>query len=141
MRKLLVLISCLVIVGIYSGCECVNVACYRAAQFAIVDKNTQEDLITGPNPKYFIDSLFQKRPSDTSFFVPVYYSTYNGADLLFNDTVLLKLNSTDVDTVVVYYNKAKGDRSCCGGIYMEPQSVYFNGNICNYHGNIFMFEK
>lgn len=122
-----------------SGCDCFS-SCYLSPQFAIVDKYTQEDLISGPNPRYFKDSLMQKKPSD-SLFYPV-SDTYNTQlRLLFNDTVLLKLNSTDVDTVVVYYNKAKGDRRCCAGVFYEPQAVFYNGVSYGYHGNVFLFEK
>ena len=99
-----------------------------------------EDLITGPNPRYFKDSLMQKRPSD-SLFYPVSDSFNTQLRLLFNDTVLLKLNNADIDTVVVYYSKSKGDRRCCGGVFLEPQTVFYNGVACGYHGNIFLFEK
>ena len=134
MRKLFFLISCLAIISFFSGCDCFS-SCYISPQFTIVDKNTMEDLITGPNPRYFKDSLMQKKPSDSL------YSHVSDGRLLFNDTVLLKLNSTDVDTVAIYYNKAKGDRRCCGGVFLEPQTVVYNGVACSYHGNIFLFEK
>jgi len=139
MRKLFFLISCLAIISFFSGCDCFS-SCYISPQFTIVDKNTMVDLITGANPRYFKDSLMQKMPSD-SLFYPISDTFNTQLRLLFNDTVLLKLNSTDVDTVVVFYNKTKGDRRCCGGIFLEPQTVFYNGVTCGYHGNIFLFEK
>ncbi len=134
MKKIFLFVLSLAIIRIFSSCDCFS-SCYILPQFTIVDKNTMEDLITGPNPRYFRDSLMQKKLSDSSF-IHVFDDR-----LLFNDTVLLKLNSTDVDTVVVYYNNAKGDRRCCGGVFYEPQSVFYNGVACGYHGNIFLFEK
>ena len=127
-------------IDIFSGCDCFS-SCYITPQFTIVDKNTNEDLITGPNPRYSLDSLMQKRPSDNFYFGFSDTSSIYRLHLLFNDTILLKLNSTDVDTVVVYYNKAKGDKRCCGGVFYEPQAVFYNGVSCGYHGNIFLFEK
>ncbi len=134
MRKSFFFIVSIVGISFFSGCDCFS-SCYITPQFAIVDKNTQEDLITGPNPRYFRDSLMQKKPSDSSF-IHVFDDR-----LFFNDTVLLKLNNTDIDTVVVYYSKSKGDRRCCGGVFLEPQTVFYNGVACGYHGNIFLFEK
>jgi hypothetical protein len=139
MRKSFFFIVSIVGVSFFSGCDCFS-SCYITPQFAIVDKSTMEDLITGPNPRYFKDSLMQKMPSD-SLFYPVSDSFNTQLRLLFNDTVLLKLNNTDIDTVVVYYSKSKGDRRCCGGVFLEPQTVFYNGVVCGYHGNIFLFEK
>jgi len=129
------------VVAAIISCECVNTTCNLSPQFTIIDKQTNEDLLTGTNPRYHMDSLMQKRPSDSLYsgFSDT-FSIYR-LHLLFNDTILLKLNSTDVDTVVVYYNKAKGDRRCCGGVFYEPQAVFYNGVSCSYQGNIFLFEK
>jgi hypothetical protein len=139
MGKIILLFSCLVISFFFSGCDCFT-DCHILPQFTIVDKNTMEDLMTGPNPIYFKDSIMQKIPSD-SLFYPIWDTLNNHLTLLFNDTVLLKLNSSDIDTVVVYYTKTKGDRRCCGGVFLEPQTVFYNGAACSYHGNIFLFEK
>jgi len=139
MKNIFLFVLSLAFIRIFSSCDCFS-SCYISPQFTIVDKNTMEDLITGPNPRYFKDSLMQKRPSDSLFF-SITDTLNNQLRLVFNDTVLLKLNSRDVDTVVVYYNKAKGDKRCCGGIFYEPQAVFYNGVSCGYHGNIFLFEK
>ena len=139
MKKIFLFVLSLAIIKIFSGCDCFS-SCYISPQFTIVDKGTMEDLISGPNPRYFKDSLMQKMPSD-SLFYPVSDSFNTQLRLLFNDTVLLKLNNTDIDTVVVYYSKSKGDRRCCGGVFLEPQTVFYNGVACGYHGNIFLFEK
>ena len=113
-KYFLLLPTVLPIFTAFMGCECVSPQCQLGAYFTIIDKSTKQDLIFGSNPLYFVDSIFAKTLSDTTFLKLTPTSPDENSRFLilpYSDTIYLKLNSTEIDTILVSYKSS--DKSYC----------------------------
>jgi hypothetical protein len=121
------------------SCECIQTMCSDPTPFTLVDKTTQKDLVFGSNPIYFKDSIFARTTTDT-FFRPVGALDSLRLYLPESDTVYLRVNIGDVDTVIVRYDVL--DKTyCCKNGYAVPSSVTYNGRPAVKTNNKFLFGK
>lgn len=131
---ILVLIYLLIFI---SSCECVVKVCAAPFSFRVVEKQTQKDLVFGPNPIYQKDSVHIQETH-------VFHVQNKGfiCDLVTPiDTLYLKLSSMDMDTLVLTYKF--NDSQCCPNPkgLATVTSMDFNGKRAPTREGYFIFEK
>jgi hypothetical protein len=132
----------------YCSCDpCIGIGglCADTFQFKIIDKITQQDLVSGPAAKYKPDSI-RLFPTTTLAGYQVSIAYYDSTKFQTNlgmptDTLFLKLNSLDTDTLLISYNYVKV--RCCKSPngYGKIFSIEFNGVTSVSSNGIYLFMK
>src|SRR5665647_1620394 len=92
------------------SCECVvKPPCNGEFRFKVVDRLTNQDLVFGPNARYSVDSIRMVNTNDTIPRSSV-FQTQNHLYCLINgpgDTLYLKLNAADTDTLLLSFRNTR----------------------------------
>ena len=154
MKIMLLILGVFIIISFsFATCEskCWGKRCSDPINFKLVNKLTQQDLVSGANPKYHIDSMQLNRLPDFNLgiyninFLSRVYGDINGLSTSTGvssvDTSYLRLTSTDIDTLVISYLHEEKD--CCGnfGGYGKIVSIKYNGQVAMKDGINYKFEK
>jgi hypothetical protein len=131
------------------GCECVvKPPCNGTFNFALRDKITKKDLIQGPSAIYALDSLRiteGNNPTQPPSSYPYNINKFSATQLQYfmngiSDTVYLKLNSMDTDTLLLSFTTYKSNL-CCPSGSKGVIAIKFNGVKCKIDSGAFIFEK
>ncbi len=106
---------------------------FTGATFRIVDKLTSQDLVFGSNAIYNPRSIqfFSMKNLDTTFHLTsiVSHSSFGQDSVFFIDfgkqqleTVFLKLNNSDMDTLSLLYTRVDGSPCCDDYVNIKPLS-------------------
>ncbi|MDN3657226.1 hypothetical protein QWZ08_16370 [Ferruginibacter paludis] len=128
-----------VIFLLLQGCDCINPDCNQTVGFTLIDRISKKDLIFGGNPTYFKDSM-SIRTNQIPYYSPVSFMDSASLYLPAADTIYLRLNSVEQDTLIVSYNRSKASY-CCHNGYASPTYLVFNGKRTNIQGSKFSLEK
>ncbi len=125
-----------------SGCECVaKPNCNGDFNFILRDKITKSDLLQGANARYSVDTINHNFIIDSTRGSSNYIQPRNDLGIIIwevfqsSDTLYLKLNSTDTDTLLLSFRNMNGNtcrptgiRAINGVIYNGEQAKQENGN-------------
>jgi len=122
----------------FSACDCFD-PCRVDEVFTIVDKSTGKDLLFGVDAIYDTHAITftnanYPQPIPVAVDSPRIY-------LPTGDTVYLRLNSVDIDTVVVKSSFSGSKSRCCPNGYSKVDTIRYNGRLATKQGNKYIFEK
>ncbi len=134
-----------ILVTLLNSCECVvKPNCNGGFYFVLQDKVTGKDLIQGPDAKYKLDSVKAHAGSDSSVYqsyvMPV---TGNKLECELNgtsDTLYLKLDSTDTDTLLLSFKHQKRTLCCQNGMRVIT-AIKYNGKPSSESNGVFILQK
>lgn len=128
------------------GCECVatHPNCNGNFYFVLLDKSTGRDLIQGTDVKYKLDSITAHAGSDSTVYpihiIPV---TENRLGCELNgssDTLYLKLNDSDTDTLLLSFRNERRTKCCAAGSRIVTD-IKYNGKATASENGAFILKK
>ena len=125
------------------SCECVvKPPCNGEFNFKIVDKFSHEDIIFGANARYNPDSIRFVATNDTIQPSYIQRSQNRLYCIISNpgDTLYLRLNATDIDTLLLSYRNTK-HTLCCPSGGKDVTGIRFNNVQSKQDSLVFIFEK
>lgn len=142
-------ISILVITSLTTllySCECVvKPNCNGDFNFILRDKTTKRDLIQGPNAIYSLNTIKIISGTDTTQYsspiearqdLGILICHINGS----SDTLYMKLNTSDIDTLLVSFRHVKRNL-CCPSGSRAITGIIFNDVQTNQENGTFILEK
>ena len=142
-KKIVVL---LIIFGggaLVQSCECVvKPPCNGEFSFKVVDRVSHKDLVFGADARYSLDSIKMINTNDT---IPqsIVYGFQNRLNCYINgpvDTLYLKLNATDTDTLLLSFRSTR-HTTCCPSGGRDVTGIRFNNIQAQQDSLVFIFEK
>ena len=142
-KKMLVFIITIGTLGFIQSCECVvKPPCNGEFSFKIVDKFSHQDLVFGSGARYNPDSI---KVLDTNDSIPTSFiqASQNKLYCYINgpgDTLYLRLNATDTDTLLLSFRNTKRT-TCCPSGGRDITQIKFNNLQTKQDSLAFVFEK
>ena len=142
-KKIVVFVVIICSVVFVQSCECVvKPPCNGEFSFKVVNRATHQDLVFGPNAVYSVDSIKMLNTNDT---IPPSFVTqgFNHLDCYINgtgDTLYLKLNASDIDTLLLSFRNTR-HTTCCPSGGRVVTGIRFNNIQTQQDSSVFILEK
>lgn len=142
-KKIFLLLITFAIVALAESCECVvKPPCNGAFNFKVIDKVSHKDLVFGAGARYSSDSIKMINTNDT---IPQSFVDHsqNRLDCYISgsgDTLYLKLNETDVDTLLLSFRTGR-HTLCCPSGQRNVTGIRINNVAAKQDSSVFIFEK
>ncbi len=142
-KKIVVLLIMFGGVALVQSCECVvKPPCNGEFSFKVVDRVSHKDLVFGADPRYSLDSIKMMNTNDTipQSFVDHLQNRLSCYITGPGDTLYLKLNATDTDTLLLSFRSVKRN-TCCPSGSRAVTGIRFNNIQAPQDSLVFIFAK